>query len=263
MLPKIPWNKGLTKETSVGVARDAGAKVGKARPPHVIDALRAAHLRWIEDGGQPWNKGKSNCYSPETLLLMGADKKGKPSPMKGRHFPAEVAEQNRLAQLENWQNPEYVRRQMVSRSKRNLTQASNPFFGKHHSPATRARLRQASMEYNKQHPDAVARRLSIQSPNKIELKVLAILGSPWAFVGNGKLIINGKCPDFWNGDHKVVEYWGDHWHKNDQPEDRIKHFAEAGYHCFVIRESDLRDTQSLKAALDYFSTTGSYAARSD
>jgi hypothetical protein len=257
MNKRIAWNKGLTKETSIGVARTAAAKIGRERSPKTKELLRKARL-----GKEPWNKGKTGCYSQETLIMMGANKKGKPSPMRGKHFSTEVIEKNRLAQLDNWQDPEYVRKQMASRSKRILTGANNPFFGRHHSPETRERLKQASLNYDKNHPEAISRRLRIQIPNKTELKVLELLGAPWCFVGNGKLVINGKCPDFWNGDHKLVEYWGSLWHKNDNAEERIKHFEKAGYQCLIIQEIELRRIDMLKARIENYAVTGSYAYRS-
>jgi hypothetical protein len=37
-------------------------------------------------GTEPWNKGKKNIYSQETIQKMSAAKVGKPSPTKGKHM---------------------------------------------------------------------------------------------------------------------------------------------------------------------------------
>lgn len=81
-------------------------------------------------------------------------------------------------------------------------------------------------------------------PNKSELRLLSILkriNPNWRYVGDGSLIIDGKCPDFWDGDGRLVELYGDYWHKNDDPQERIDFFKEHGYDCTVVWESELKD----------------------
>lgn len=86
-------------------------------------------------------------------------------------------------------------------------------------------------------------------PNKPETTLLGILqdiDSRWQFVGDGKLIIGGKNPDFWNGDHKLIELFGDYWHGErarcyeETEEGRIKLFREYGYNTLVIWERELK-----------------------
>ncbi len=80
------------------------------------------------------------------------------------------------------------------------------------------------------------------SPNRSELRLLELVQPfGFSFVGDGQLVIDGKCPDFWDGDHKVIELYGDYWHQGDDPQERIDLFARQGYTCFVIWESELRD----------------------
>lgn len=75
---KIPWNKGLTKETSASVANYAKAKVGKSRPDMI--------------GRAPWNSGKNKSNDPklaelsEKLQGREAHNKGKVSPNKGKTY---------------------------------------------------------------------------------------------------------------------------------------------------------------------------------
>jgi very-short-patch-repair endonuclease len=65
----------------------------------------------------------------------------------------------------------------------------------------------------------------------------------WKYVGDGQLIINGRCPDFVNvnGQKKIIELFGDYWHKGENPKDRIKIFEPFGYQTLVIWERELKD----------------------
>lgn len=162
-------------------------------------------------GRAPWNKGKTGCYSEGVLQQMRVVKIGKPSPMKGKHFPQEVVEKNRQAILACWQDPEYVAKQMRARGVR---------------------------------------------PNRLEIELLTIL-APFGFkyVGDGQLIIGGKCPDFWNGDHQLIELYGNYWHSDDDPGERIDHFASHGYDCIVIWEHELQDVEQVNAKVATYAKT--------
>ena len=75
--------------------------------------------------------------------------------------------------------------------------------------------------------------------NKLEKKFEELTG--WQFVGDGQLIVGGKCPDFWDGETGLVELYGNYWHRDQDPQDRIDHFAQYGYTCLVIWESELKE----------------------
>ena len=94
------------------------------------------------------------------------------------------------------------------------------------------------------------------TPNKMELELLITLAPlGWQYVGDGQLIVGGKCPDFWNGDHKLIELFGDYWHQGENPEIRIQHFRDVGYGCLVIWEHELRDEAAVKAKVCAFVET--------
>ena len=50
----------------------------------------------------------------------------------------------------------------------------------------------------------------------------------YKYVGDGKRIIGGMCPDFihQDGTFKVIELFGDYWHKGENPQDRIDAFIK-------------------------------------
>ena len=65
------------------------------------------------------------------------------------------------------------------------------------------------------------------------------------YVGNGQWwrnMPNGskKNPDFKvTGQDKVIEIWGDYWHRNDSPKEEIDHYSEAGLRCLVFWEHEI------------------------
>lgn len=51
----------------------------------------------------PWNKGKKNIYSRETLEKMSKARKGKPSPTKGKHWiMTEEGKRNVSEAMKKW-----------------------------------------------------------------------------------------------------------------------------------------------------------------
>lgn len=76
----------------------------------------------------------------------------------------------------------------------------------------------------------------------------------WKFVGNGQLIIDGKCPDFVNvnGQKKIIELYGERWHREDDPQDRIKAFQPFGYETLVIWVRELQHLGRAKKIIAEF-----------
>ncbi len=95
-------------------------------------------------------------------------------------------------------------------------------------------------------------------PNKQEQKMQSILDGlfpdEYKFVGDGQIVIAGKFPDFINvnGKKKIVEVYGDYWHRGDDPQDRINTFKPYGYDTLVIWERELRDENKLREKLKIF-----------
>lgn len=95
-------------------------------------------------------------------------------------------------------------------------------------------------------------------PNKKEIFLLKLLNyafpNEWKYVGNGKVWINGKCPDFINVDGKklLIELYGDYWHKGQNGEDRINHFAKYGFKTLIIWEKELRNQNQVIYRINNF-----------
>ena len=86
----------------------------------------------------------------------------------------------------------------------------------HHEAVTSESFRQTARERAKRQwsdPEFVKAQLAMrtESPNRLERQFSEFTGLE--FVGNGELIIDGKRPDFRVSDNKVLELYGDYWHK--------------------------------------------------
>jgi hypothetical protein len=133
---------------------------------------------------------------------------------KGMHFPKERRRKDSVRAKNQWKNPDFVSKQMKARG---------------------------------------------VMPNKTELWFQNFLNSlypnEWKFVGDGQVIIAGKCPDFINvnGQKKIIELFGDYWHRNQDPQDRIDIFKPYGYKTLIIWENELKDMVELRCRLERFS----------
>jgi len=85
-------------------------------------------------------------------------------------------------------------------------------------------------------------------PNKKEIKLFEIIGkisSDFKLNTEGDIIIGNKIPDIIDiKNNKIVELYGDYWHRNDTIEDekeRIKLFKENNYDCIIIWERELKN----------------------
>lgn len=99
--------------------------------------------------------------------------------------------------------------------------------------------------------------LNIQ-PNNLESNLNSLLQSlfpnEYEFVGDFSFILGGKCPDFMNvnGQKKLIEAYGDYWHKNDDPQDRINHFKQFGFDTLIVWEHEFKDKNKLIPKLEKF-----------
>ncbi len=77
--------------------------------------------------------------------------------------------------------------------------------------------------------------------NKAEIALEELIAPfGFQFVGDGKLVVDGKVPDFWDGGTRLVEMYGDYWHRGANSAERVYFFRERGYDCIVIWESELK-----------------------
>lgn len=182
----------------------------------------------------------------------------------------------------NWQDPDYRKRTLKAREGLQVGE-NHPMYGRKHSKETRKKLSISHMgnalsEANKQNISKANKKVwanltcdqktkwimnnrasQRQSPTKPERTIRALLNNmypgEWRFVGNGQVVINGKIPDFINinGQKKIIEVFGDYWHRNDDPKDRAKVFKPYGYKTLVIWESEIKaDLDAVKEKITSF-----------
>ena len=102
------------------------------------------------------------------------------------------------------------------------------------------------------------RKNSHMLPNRQENFIYFLLNKmypkEWKYTGDFSTIINGKNPDFINvnGQKKIIEYNGTHWHQNDIPGRREAVFAEHGYDTLVIWDKELKDIDRVKFRINKF-----------
>ena len=99
----------------------------------------------------------------------------------------------------------------------------------------------------------------LRKPNKAEQKLAALVQTvcpnEYRYVGDGKVIIDGKCPDFinCNGQKKIIELFGDYWHKGQDPQKRMERFRQFGFNTLVVWEHELNQPDLLSKRIQQFS----------
>lgn len=190
------------------------------------------------------HNGRGLARTEETKHKISGKNKGKPSWCKGLTKETSKSVAVRAGKMQG-------RRQGV-RQRRNISLAlrgrSSHFRGKSYQEIYGDR---AGEEVKKRCVDKyIRKRLSAAScrPNKLEVQLGRLLQKlfpgEWKYVGGGQFVLGGKCPDFVNvnGQKKIVELFGDHWHKPEEEQQRIDLFAQYGYQTLVVWEHELESS---------------------
>ena len=134
---------------------------------------------------------------------------------------------------------------------------NSPYPESHRSKEVREVLSNATRDYWKRLPDEEKRRRIVSlihlvclEPNKVETRLGKLIEfacpGEYAYTGNGSILVCGYAPDFSNvnGQKKVIEMFGDYWHKPNSDSSRIEMFKSFGYDCLVIWESEMSSLTS-------------------
>ena len=139
------------------------------------------------------------------------------------------------------------------------------FQGKKHTEQTKQKIRAARAKQPMPNPKGIGwcdRRAMISKPNKKEILLHDFLQNKfpntYMYVGDGQFILAGKFPDFvrTDGINQIIELYGDYWHRNDDPQDRIDLFKQFGYSTLVIWEHELVDYNVLEERTTKFYREG-------
>lgn len=150
---------------------------------------------------------------------------------------------------------------------RGLPAEQQPFFGKHHTEEHKKRISQWSagrtipkeqkeymsrcMTEHWKNPEYRSRCLEkmlkglFKRPTLLEAIVLAVIGKhrlPFVYTGDGRVVINGKAPDFVATDGRllIIEVANMYHHNLDSyQQERQKLFGKLGFRVMVIWEDEL------------------------
>lgn len=244
---QIPWNKGIPR------SEETKRKISEAKKGR---HLSEEHKRKVGNG----NRGK--VLSEETKAKISASRK---ELWKNPEFRARMCKA-----FKGRQHSEETRQSISETLKRkyDLGEIVVPFKGKKHTRETREKmsLNHADVSgknnpiYGKKRSDETIRKIMKavnDKPNKAEQFLIDLFeehGLPFKYVGAGDFILGGKCPDFlnYNGKKQLIELYGNWWHRNDDPQERIDFFKGFGFDTLVIWEHELSDPSAVLGRVEAF-----------
>lgn len=224
--------------------------------------------------------------SKETLRKLRESHLGKPSPRKGAshtkearekmsesHKEVPLSERHRksigIASKKVWAKTTDIKRAQWSKnigigekghkkSDESRRKMSIAHKGKRLSPATEFTSEGLKKKYRDPVYIEKMKKAWNLKPNKPEILIMKLLDKlypgEWKYTGDFSFMINGKCPDFvnCNGQKKIIELFGDYWHKGQNPQDRIDAFKPFGYDTLVIWERELKDMDAVITRIHAF-----------
>lgn len=198
--------------------------------------LSEEHKRKISEGG----KGKKRSLETRARISKA---------MKERPMPWMIGDKNIS------KRPEVAAKKSASLKKVDhyWTRGKNSAMKR---PEVRAKFSGENHIF-KRNPDALRNCMRAQhaKPNSKEFQLNSILQSiwpkEWQFVGDGKVVIEGFCPDFINvnGKKLIIELFGDYWHNRigakEKDQRRIKAYKSKGFDTMVIWENELSQSSNV------------------
>jgi hypothetical protein len=110
-------------------------------------------------------------------------------------------------------------------------------------------------------PETLRKILTRKTPNKEEKFLIKFFSEhklPYKFVGDGKVIIENRNPDFINsnGQKKIIEFFGEHWHVPEDEDIKREIYERYGYEMLVIWGKDIKDHDELLSMINEFDGGG-------
>ena len=216
MKGQIPWNKGLTKET------DSRIKVTSGFEGHHHTQASKELMRETCEGYTSWNKGLTK-ETDARVIKMGWSK-GLTKEIDSRIMQMALAHNGQIP----WN--------------KGLTKDTNDSL---RQAIPRQSQIQKELWQDSEHAKKCLHR---RTPSGEEIKLAKLLidnNFEYKYVGNGEVWFGGKNPDFMNtnGQKKLIELWGNYFHKGQNPQDRIDHFKKYGFETLVIWASEMRHSE--------------------
>jgi very-short-patch-repair endonuclease len=257
------WNTGLTKDTNESVANiSKGRKVFLKNNPEAMNSLLEHQVRFTREN--TWDK-LSDTEKEEELKKIKIGR-GKPEAIKKQ---SQSITEN---YIEHPEIKEILRNNMLERFKdedyktETIAKLNAGRDASVESEEGRAKRSESTLKYWAD-PEWKDRQVGLvfdalkAKPNKPETKIQMILDmvdpNKWQYTGDGKIkiegkrTVGGKLPDFWNGDHKLIEHFGTVWHDPEKFPKRltdkqlVEHFAKFGYKCLIIWETEWSEPEKV------------------
>ena len=199
---QVSWQKGKTKENCPIIAK-AAEKSSRTRKQMFADGRLQKPIGKLNPmyGTTGWNKGRTKDNCPQLKTVSEKVSKA-------------------------------LKKGYADGTIKKLTGKDNHMFGK---------------KLNDKHREALWGGWK-SSGTKPELKMKELLRPypDWKYTANGKYFIKTdikyRVPDFVNkNSKKVIEVYGDYWHRGEDPQDKIEEYKRAGWDCVVVWEHEVMD----------------------
>jgi len=214
---------------------------------------------------------------------------GEKNPRFGKHLSVE--ERKNMSEKSRGEKNPFFGKHHTDETRRRMKEnhadfngEKHPLWGKHRSEEIKQKIREKAI--NRKHTKKTREKMSDNlknrwkdenyakkiiaslhsKPNKAEIYLNSILDrifpNEWKFVGDGQVIIDGLCPDFINinGDKKIIELFGKHWHKSQDniryrqtEEGRKESFGKYGYDTLIIWDYELKSETNVIEKIRSFS----------
>jgi hypothetical protein len=222
---RTSWNKGLTKETNEKL-RKIGEKISNSEYHKNCSGLNNP------------NYGKKNPeLSERNRARKGIFKHTKETKLKIKE---------KLIGRKT-----YI---VTEKSRENMSKSQKEYFKNHKSHWEGKKRPELTQRNNNPEFRKKLLKALMKKPTLPEQKVNIILQqnfpNNWKYVGNGEVILGGKCPDFINnGEKKIIEVFGRVFHDPQQTfkkvipfhqteKGTIDHYKKYGYNCLIIWDDE-------------------------
>jgi very-short-patch-repair endonuclease len=216
-----------------------------------------------------FQKGHKWFGNEETRRKIRLNNTGENNPFYGRKHSETSKVKMSKTHLENpakyWlgkKRPDMSKRligkPLPETTKRKMRENHKGTLGLNLSETTKEKIRKAQRKLW-QNPEYVAKSFKAfrVKPTKPEIFLTnllqEILPNEYRYVGDGQFVLAGKCPDFMNinGQKKLIELFGDYWHRGQNPQDRIDIFKEHGFDTLIIWQSELEDNNLKERIIEF------------
>jgi len=271
---QVPWNKGIKgviqspfkgkKRPNISDAKK-GVKFSEEHLKHVIEAthkrkgtknskyIKSSNYKHNDNvfkkGSVPWNKGLKQTQETKDKVRATLKAKGI-QPSKEAIDKAATINRDLVRTEEHCHNLSVAltghKNSPEAKAKMKISHTGVPLSEKHREGLSNAGKKKfQDLSYRKERIIKMRKGAHVR-PTIPEKKLGELLQEAcpdeYKYTGNDTFMIGRRFPDYVNinGKKKVVEMFGDFWHKGQNTQDKIDEYASYGFGCLVIWESDLK-----------------------